>query len=142
MRRYLFCCLAFINLHLLYPGSGLSQVAVIVNKSVPLKSASATEIANIYQLKVRSWNDESRITVFNLKQDGKVKGAFYDYIKLNPLNLRKLWLRLQFTGEATPPEAIESQDEMVQKVATTPGAIGFVKREIVNDDVKVIAIIE
>jgi len=142
MRRYFFRCLVCLGFFIAYPESGSSQVAVIVNKSVPLKSSDAMEIANIYQLKVRSWDDETRITVFNLKPDNKVKNAFYDFIRQNPLNLRKLWLRLQLTGEATPPKAIETEDEMVKKVAETPGAIGFVRRGKVNDDVKIITLIE
>jgi len=127
--------------NVLYPDPGLSQAVVIVHKSVPLESASAAEIADIYQLKVRSWEDDSRITVFNLKTDGKLKNAFYAFIKQNPLNLRKLWLRLQLTGEATPPKSTDTEDAMVKKVASTPGAIGFVSKEKINDDVKVIAVI-
>ena len=46
------------------------------------------------------------------------------------------------SGDSDPPEFLESEDKMFRKVASTPGAIGFVDQSKVNDDVKTLIIIE
>lgn len=123
-------------------GSLRSQIAVIVHKSVAIDSASAAQVADMYRLKTRKWQDGKRIVLYNLKAKNTTKEKFYKFIDENPLNLRKLWMRLQLTGEATPPHALETEEQVVKEVATTPGAIGYVRRQMVNDNVKIIAVIE
>jgi len=115
------------------------QIAIIVHKSVPIDSASPEQIADIYRLKVRKWENGNQIVLYNLKRKEDLKSQFYKFIKENPLNLKKLWMRLQLTGEAMPPDGLDTEEEVIEKVASTPGAIGFVSKEKVNDDVKVIA---
>ncbi len=56
--------------------------------------------------------------------------------------MKSVWLKRMLSGEGDPPLAVESETEMVKRVAATPGAIGFVSREAVNDTVKTLAIIE
>lgn len=46
------------------------------------------------------------------------------------------------SGDADPPDFLDSEEEMVNKVASTPGAIGFVDQSKVSGDVKVLIIIE
>jgi hypothetical protein len=46
------------------------------------------------------------------------------------------------SGEGDPPEPIDSEEEMLKKVAATPGAIGFVSQSKVSEDVKVLIVIE
>lgn len=46
------------------------------------------------------------------------------------------------SGEGNPPEALESEDKMLEKVSTTPGSIGFISQTKTNNDVKVLAVIE
>jgi ABC-type phosphate transport system substrate-binding protein len=44
-------------------------------------------------------------------------------------------------GEGSPPESVESEKELLARVAKTPGAIGFVRSDMTDDSVKVLAII-
>lgn len=52
--------------------------------------------------------------------------------------MKKLWMKQQLTGEGIAPEALGSEDEVLNKVASTPGAIGFIDAKKVNDKVKVL----
>ena len=44
-------------------------------------------------------------------------------------------------GEGDTPESLKSEEEMLTKVASTSGAIGFVSQSTVTEDVKVLAVI-
>ncbi len=102
-----------------------AQTAVIVNRSVPASSMGLKELLDIYTLNKAHWDDGSRITVFDLKR-GKTKEAFYEYIDMSEEDLQRIWLRKQFTGKARPPRSISNEEELIDMVSRTPGAIGYV----------------
>jgi ABC-type phosphate transport system substrate-binding protein len=56
--------------------------------------------------------------------------------------MKKLWMKVQLTGEGQPPTGVGSEDEVLSKVASTPGAIGFVSSDKVNGSVKVLLTIK
>lgn len=113
-----------------------AQVSVIVNKSVSETSLTSGKISNIYSLESTKWSDGSKIIVFDNSSDTKT--LFYSKIGKDQLSLKKDWMKKQLTGEAKAPAALGSDDDVVQKVASTKGAIGFVKSSKVSGDVKVL----
>ena len=114
-----------------------AQVSVIANKSVGETAVNAAKAANIYSLVVTKWDDGSKIVVFN--QTGDAADAFYSAIGKTEIALKKEWMKKQLTGAGKAPESLGSDAEVVSKVASTPGAIGFVKSSSVTGDVKIIA---
>ena len=115
-----------------------AQVSIIVNKSVSETSISAATLGNIYSLVETKWNNGSRIVVFDYNSDNTLKSSFYKHISKDALSIKKEWMRKQLTGEAKAPQLFSSDDEVLAKVASTPGAIGYVKSSIVNSSVKVV----
>ena len=116
-----------------------AQIAVIVNKSAGISTANASTVSDIYSLSTKEWKDGSPIVVFDQKTDGATRTKFYEFIGKSPIELKKIWMRIQLSGEGKAPAAVSSDDEMVQKVASTAGAIGFVAASKATGDVKVIA---
>ncbi len=114
-----------------------AQTAVIVNKSVSEASLDAGTVKNIYSLSQTKWSDGSKITVVAL-EDGSEE-AFYSALGSSKSKMKKTWLKAKLTGEGTPPDSEGSAAGVVAKVASTPGAIGFVPQSAVNDSVKVVA---
>ena len=45
------------------------------------------------------------------------------------------------SGEGEPPESTDSEMDMVAKVHATPGAIGYVSRPEIKENVKVLLVI-
>ena len=113
-----------------------AQVSVIVNKSVGQSSISATLLTNIYSLTLTKWADGSKIVVLDNTSDAKTD--FYSSLGKDQLSLKKEWLKKQLTGEAKAPETLGSDSDVVNKVASTPGAVGFVKSSSVTPNVKVL----
>ena len=112
-----------------------AQVSVITNKSVS-ETINTSKLANIYSLTVTKWSDGSKIVV--LDNNSETKNNFYKELGKDQLSLKKEWMKKQLTGEAKAPESLGSDDDVINKVASTPGAIGFVKSSSVTGNVKVI----
>ena len=133
--------LAFTVILVLSAIQAQSQVAVFVNRSTTVTAATAVSLADIYSLATKEWKDGSVIAVFDQKSDGLTRTKFYEFIGKSPIELKKIWMRVQLSGEGKAPGTVGSDEEMVQKVASTSGAIGFVASSKVTADVKVIATI-
>ena len=119
-----------------------AQVAVIAHKSVPINTASAATVLEIYSLGVKQWSNESTVVVVNLKGSGNTVATFYKFIGTPVLEMKKLWMRMQLSGEAKAPISMNTEEEVVEKVASTRGAVGFVSADRVTTEVKVIATIK
>lgn len=130
--------LIVLALILLFTGSVYSQVSVVVNKSVSETSIDKSELAEIYQLKSKTWSDGKAIVVFVLKADNDDSNKFYDAIGQSSMKMKKLWMKKQLTGEGQAPEGLSSDSETITKVSSTPGAIGYVNSSSVTDAVKVL----
>jgi ABC-type phosphate transport system substrate-binding protein len=119
-----------------------SQVAVIANKSVPVEEINGTELLDFYSGDVRLWKDGNAVVVFDLKPKGDVKETFYEYLGKSISRMKSIWMKKLLSGEGDPPPALPSEEEMVKKVESTSGAIGFVSKEKVTDQVKILVEIQ
>ena len=120
-----------------------AQVAVIAHKDVPTDSITKDDLLNYYLGDVQSWGDDLDVVVFDLKARGPVRDTFYEYLGKTSSRMRSIWLKRKLSGEGDPPESFETEGELLERVASTPGAIGFVQKSNVNDDmVKVLVEIE
>ena len=126
----------------LWNSAASSQVAVIANKSVPVDSIGKLDLLDCYTGDKSVWSDGKPIIVFDLKQKGEVRDAFYKFLDISPIRIKSIWMKRLLSGDADPPEFMESEEEMLKKVASTPGAIGFVGEATLNDDVKLILLID
>ncbi len=123
--------------------SGASaQVAVIAHKSVPVDTITSSELLDCYSGEVRLWRNGQPIIIFDLKPKGNVKEKFYEYIGKTSSRMKSIWMVNMLSGEGDPPQSLESEDEMLKKVAATKGSIGFISKTKISHDVKVLAILE
>ncbi len=117
-----------------------AQTVVIVHQSVSVKSLSGKELMDIYTLNLTRWDGGARINVFDLKV-GKAKEAFHEHIGMSEEELKKIWLRKQFTGKARPPRSISTEEEIVDLVSQTEGGIGYVNERAIRNgkNVRIVA---
>jgi len=113
-----------------------AQVSVIANKSVSESTVSAVQVSNIYTFTTTKWANGNKIIVFDNGSD--IKNAFYSAIGKDLLSLKKEWMKKQLTGEAKAPETLGSDADVVAKVSSTPGSIGYVRSGNTNSSVKII----
>lgn len=122
--------------------SASAQVAVIAHKDVPADQLDARTIQAFYELEESKWRDNSRVVPFDLKDGVSVTEHFYAALGRKHKDFKKMWLRKKLSGEGQPPSQLNSDAEMIQKVAATPGALGFVSPDAVTDAVKVVATLQ
>jgi hypothetical protein len=136
MKKYLFTILVMG-----YAISQVSaQVAIISNKNVNFQISDIQEVIDIYTLEKRSAGGVT-LVVFDMKNDD-VKSKLLSAIGKTSTELKKIWMRVQLTGDGKVPAALENETEVVAKVASVPGAIGYVSQEKVTDAVKTLFIIK
>jgi ABC-type phosphate transport system substrate-binding protein len=131
-----------LPLFFLLLGAGLAsaQVAVIANKTAPDDTLSQSRLFDFYSGDIKFWSAKVPVVVFDLKPASEIKEAFYKLLGKTPSRMKSIWLKKLLMGEGEPPQALSSEEEMVKRVAATPGAIGFVSQPRVNASVKIVMI--
>jgi ABC-type phosphate transport system substrate-binding protein len=119
-----------------------TAVAVIAHPSVPVDALKKSELLNFYLFDIVKWPDQQPVVVLDLKPKGETRDAFYHFLGKRPSRMKSIWLRKVLSGEGDPPEAMPSEVDLVAKVASTRGAIGFAEVANVKGEVKVLIRIE
>ena len=122
--------------------ASFSQVAVIAHKSVPVDTIKKSELLDFYTADIKKWINGDKVIVNDLKPKGEVKKIFYKFLGKTPSRMKSIWLRNMLSGEGDPPEALKSEEDMLQKIAATPGAIGFLSHTKVDNNVKTLIVIK
>lgn len=120
---------------------GFAQIAVIANKNVDLGISKVSDITDIFTLEVQNAKNSVPIVLFDQK-GGNVQEQFYAAIGKSAMELKKIWMKAQLSGNGKAPEAVDGEDAVLAKVASTPGAIGYVSEAKAKGDVKVLFVIK
>jgi hypothetical protein len=87
-----------------------------------------TFLRAVFTMRLREWPDGTPIRVFVLGDDSPLHDRFSrEQLGTYPYVLRSIWDRLVFTGTGTAPTVLATEEEMWQRVRSTPGAIGYVR---------------
>lgn len=138
MKKYIiiicFCVIPTLSLE--------AQVAVISNRAVSTSALTWENIVDIFTGNIQYWKDGTRITIVEIKNDCEVKRNFYDYLNLSYNEMKKIRLRKQFSGEIMPPITVNTESEMLDKVSSVPGAIGYLSSSSAGKSVKILKKVE
>ncbi len=114
------------------------RIVIIVNPSVhdQISKLPTTSLPAVFAMRIRTWSNESQIRVFVLAGDNPVHAAFCKQVLgVFPHQIRTAWDRLIYSGTGQPPTEVESEEEMRRRVASTPGAIGYLRKSYVDHTV-------
>jgi len=127
------CCLFTVKI--------TAQVAIIANKNLPVKTIDINSLVNLYTLQSNELNSHKvKLFFCNVENDSEKK--LLDAIGKSGSELKKIWLKAKLAGNGNPPENAFSDEDMVQKVASTPNAVGFISLKNANASVKIIMKLE
>jgi len=117
------------------------SVDIIGNRSVSVDSLTLASARSVFGMRQVKWPDNSHIQVFVLADTHPTHIALCkERLNLFPYQLRQSWDRLVYAGMAQAPTEVRNEEELINRVATTPGAIGYVRKVKPNDEIKIIAI--
>ncbi len=110
-------------------GAGQSlAIEVIANSAVPADGLTMRELRAIYTMRLDRWSDGSEIQVFVLPQKHALHQQFCkSVLQALPHQLQAVWYRLVYSGMGRAPTEVSSEQELIERVSQTPGAIGYVK---------------
>jgi ABC-type phosphate transport system substrate-binding protein len=116
------------------------EVDVVVNKSNDSAPLSREETRRIFMGDKSSWPGGKRITVLMLAPDQPERAVILQAVfKMSESEYTKYFLQAAFTGHVlAAPRDLPSAAQMKARLAANPNAIGYLKKEDVDDGVKVV----
>jgi TonB family protein len=123
------------------PHAGATDVKVIANSSIKTDAISFGEIKRIFLLEANSLDDGTHVEPV-LRRSGQPHEVFLrEFLGTDDSTLRTYYGTLVFTGKAAMPKELGSDAEIVNYIARTKGAIGYVSNETSTAGVKTLAIV-
>lgn len=124
---------------LLTPTWGHTQLVVIVSADCTIQSLDNTQIARLF-LGKKSRLPTGEIAVPVDQSKGPLRDQFYEkFTGKSRARINEYWAQRLFTGTGAPPLQLASSAEVVNYVASTPHAIGYIDSNVLDQRVKVIA---
>jgi ABC-type phosphate transport system substrate-binding protein len=135
--KILFVLIVFISTTL-----NAIEFSIIVNPASSIDNITVNELKAIFLSKLKTLPDGTRakpveIAITNFKAE------FYNSIAhKSEVELRSYWATLIFTGTGRPPKQMNSYEQLIKYVSSTPGAIAYIANIKTNKSVKVIPLNE
>jgi hypothetical protein len=116
-----------------------SATEIVVNKSVPRGEYSTEDLRAIFSMQKRFWPGQRQIKVFILPDSNKTHKEFVkNNLNMFPHQLRRVWDRMTYSGTGIAPVELSTEQEMIEKIATTPDSIGYLTGKSDNENIRVI----
>lgn len=115
-------------------------LAVVAHPDVTTQHLTRDTTRAIFAMRQRTWPDGQAVRVFVLENNHPVHARFAkEQLAVYPHQLQLAWDRMVFSGTGQAPNRVQDQQEMLERIATTPGALGYLEREYLDDRVQVIS---
>lgn len=99
---------------------------VIAHGEVSQQVLTQRQLQRIFMLKQRAWGDGQAISLIVFSSDSQQHSAFLrQHLKMFPYQLEREWNKLIYSGQSAPPVVATDPETMLELVASTPGAIGY-----------------
>lgn len=114
-------------------------LVVVGHLGVSPQALSTAQLQAIFSMRTRTWPNGAPVRVLVLPDNNKLHHAFVaKWLNLLPFQLRRAWDRLVFSGIGRAPETVQTEQEMLTRVAATPGSIGYLSQGLVDASIYVV----
>lgn len=121
-------------------GAKAWAVMIIANPNVSATTLSQNALRAMFAMKLLQWPDGQPVRVFVLPDDNPLHRAFCkEALDVYPYQLRQTWDRLVYSGTGQAPTEVGSEQEMLKRVASTPGALGYARKVKPGDRVRILS---
>ncbi len=118
-----------------------NSIEVVVNDSIELSKISKQQVKSIYLGQQTHWPNGKLIKLFKLPSEHK---THHDFVKnilgIYPYQYNRRWQKLVFSGFAVKPKDVSTEQALLQAVANTPGAIGYIKDKTTTGGIRYVAL--
>ncbi|MGA2888526.1 MAG: hypothetical protein ABSE51_10780 [Terracidiphilus sp.] len=117
-----------------------AQVIIIANPSFKGEVISKGVLRDVFTGESKFFKDGSRALPVLLSK-GAAHDSFYpDCLHMSESSVIISWRRQVFSGKVSMPPSFDSEAAIVEYVAKTSGAIGFISKSAPHEGVKVLSI--
>jgi ABC-type phosphate transport system substrate-binding protein len=114
----------------------VTATEIVVNKTVPTADYSTEDIRAIFAMQKRIWPNNRQIKVYTLSDSNPLHKDFVkNNLNMFPHQIRRIWDRMTYSGTGTVPIELDSEQEMIDKIANTPDSIGYLNSKIDNENI-------
>lgn len=139
MMKYLI--ILFSTLILSFQAS--ADMIVICHPDSDVDKLSRKQVIDLYMGRVQHFPNGGKASTLDMPTDSDHRAKFYKDLTGKTLpQINAYWARLIFAGRATPPQAVESSEEVIATIMKDTTAIGYINKSELVDSVKVIAHVE
>jgi hypothetical protein len=125
-----------------WSGARAQDVVLVANKSVQISEITYADLRGIFMGTRTRFADGSHAVPVTLR-GGPVHEVFLkNHVGEGPEEFRAEWRKVVFTGQGAMPKAFDSESALIEYVAATPGAVGYVSRVSSQDGVKVLVAVK
>ncbi len=115
-------------------------VFLVANPDVTINLLNRDTVRAIFAMRQRTWPNGEAARVFVLGSNNPIHARFTkEHLSVYPHQLQLAWDRMVFSGTGQAPDRVSNQLEMRDRIASTPGALGYLEREYLDDSVQVIS---
>ncbi len=112
---------------------------IVVHPDVSQHEITLNTARLLFTMRLLRWPDDAKVRVFVLPDEHELHREFSKRsLDLYPRQLRRVWDRHLFAGSGAVPLEVDTVEEMLRRVAQTPGAIGYVPDGFATEAVRVL----
>ncbi len=114
---------------------------LIAHRDADVETLTRNEARLFFTMRLKNWPNGTLVKVFVLPDNNALHNRFSnEVLGLYPYQLRRVWDRQIFSGTGQAPTTVSSEQEMLDRVATTPGAIGYADGPIENPSIRLLEV--
>jgi ABC-type phosphate transport system substrate-binding protein len=111
-----------------WSGASAQDVVLVANKGVKISEITDADLRGIFMGTRTRFADGSHAVPVTLR-GGPAHAVFLrNHLSEGPEEFRSQWRKVVFTGQGAMPKTFDSESALIEYVAATPGAIGYVSR--------------
>ena len=116
------------------------HMAVVVDKENKVQNVSSAHLARIFKGEVKKWPDGRNLVLVLHKSSPDEITTLARLTKMTPAEIKAMISQSTTAQGKGPIRTVESDADVIEAVASTPGAIGLVEERSINDRVAVVKV--
>lgn len=140
-----YLCVLLLGLSFLGDGGaaeipdGAEDMVVVVSRASTVQILTRQQVEDIFLGRTMTFPNGQRVVPVDQAEGSDTRGRFYnEVLGRTTAQIRAHWSSLVFTGRGRPPRSVGSGQEVMQIVANDPQALGYIKRSLVTEAVRVV----
>jgi ABC-type phosphate transport system substrate-binding protein len=137
--RWLILLLGFVSC---WSAAQAQDVVLVANKGVQILGIRNADLRAIFKGEKTRFADGSHAVPVVLKGGPAHEVFLKNHVGEGPDEFRAQWRKAVFTGQGAMPRTFDSEAALIEYVAATPGALGYVSRISPQDNVKRLIVVK